>query len=280
MTTLRLTHPTRPTLEFRQLQSDDFERNAVADITAELGVDRRPLVHTQTREEGREITGRVTAPRRARNDPDTDDWRQALANYVDRLESHVDEYQGLGYTLEGDILDVERQCILQSIEWRVTPGQIYDVEFTATVQVGAGTFEEQDIQRRTPTVDTSLPTPIRIDGLQCPGMRTYQVTREVGVEPAAVYDRDNAENNDVVATAGPTQRVIYEGTHTGPRTERRTADAALETLVGRKERVDLETYFPGYTLQGYVTSYQSDFRASHGTGRHDYRLEFVVGERA
>jgi hypothetical protein len=282
MPTLRLTHPTRETLQFRQTQRDEFSREAVASVTAELGVDRTALVHTETRESTRDIRGRVTGQRRAANDPSVGDgeWRQALANYVDTLESHVDEYQGDGYTLVDDILDVDRQAILESIGWEMTPGQPYEVQYTATVQVGTGTFEERPIQRRTPTVNDALPTMLRVDGIACPGMRSYQVDRSVGVEPTAVFDRDNAENNDIVAQAGVTQQVTFEGTHTGPRAERRTADAALDALAGTRENVTLETYFPGYELDGYLVAYDSNFQASYGTGRHNYRLEFVEGERA
>lgn len=280
MSTLRLTHPTRGTLEFRQAQRDEAQRQAVASITAEIGVDRTPLVHTETRETTREVSGRVTAPRRARNDPDTGDWRQALANYADRLEAHVDEYQGDGYTLEDDILDTSKQAILESVGWELAPGQPYELQFTATAQIGRGVFDAETIDRRNPTINDALDTYIEVDGVACPGMRTYQMDRSLGVDPQALFDRDTAENNDILTESGVQQNLVFEGTHTGTREERRQADAALNELLGTKNAVTLDTYFPGYTLEGFVTAYNSNFQASFGTGKHDYRLEFVEGQRA
>lgn len=276
----RLTHPTRGTLEFRQGQSDEYTREAVTNITAEIGVDRDPLVHTETRDSRRSIRGRVSAPRRAQNDSSTSDWRQALANYVDLLESHVDEFQGDGYTFEDDQLGISKQAILESVTWELSRGQPYDVEFDASVIVGRGVFESQPIDRRTPTVDTSQDTYLVIDGVACPGMRQYQKTTEVGVEPRAVFDRDSSENNDVVPEAGVTERIAFEGTHTGTQTERANADAALDNLLATAGPVTCETLFPGYNLDGYVTAYESDFDSGYANNRHNYRIEFTVGQRA
>lgn len=280
MAHLRLTHPTRGELVFRQAQQDEFQREAVANQTAEIGTDRKPLVHTETREETRTVRGLVSAPRRSRNDPDTNDWRQSLANYVTELESHVDEFQGDGYTLEDDVLDITRNCILESVQWELSPGQPYDVEFEAKAMVGRGTFEERPRDGPDATVDESLPTMLRVDGVECPGMRQYQLQRSIGTDPAAVFDRDSAENNDIITDEGVTRTVVFEGTHTGPRAERRTADDALDNLLATRENVALETLFPGYTIDGYVTGYNSDFEARFGTGKHTYRLEFTEGQRA
>jgi len=276
----RLVHPQRGTLPFRQGQSEELQREAVANIAAEIGVDRAPLIHTETRNEQTEIRGRVSAPRRARNDSGTNDWRQALANYVDLLESHVDEFQGDGYQYENDQLGVSKQAILESVTWELRPGQPYDIPFDASVIIGRGVFESEPIDRRNPTVDTTQDTYLVIDGVACPGMRQYQKRTEVGVEPTAVFNRDSAENNDVVPDAGVTETIVFEGTHTGDQTTRANADAALRDLLATKEPVPCETAFPGYSLEGYVTGYSSTFEARFGQDKHDYRVEFTLGQRA
>lgn len=280
MSHLRLTHPTRSTLTFRQGQADTDTREAVANVAAELGVDRPPLVHTETRENTREITGLVTAPRRAANDATTADWRQALANYVDRLESHVDEFQGTGYTLEDDQLNLSKRAVYEGVEWSLTPGEPYAVEYTATMQVGRGTFEEQAIDRRNPTVDAGMNVYATVDGNDLPGMRDYRVRRSVGVDVNAVFDRDSAENNDVIINEGPQHRVVFEGTHTGTLAQRRSADATLDALVATKDPIDFVTKFPGYTLSGYVLNYESDLSVDAGGNSHGFRLEFLEGQRA
>ena len=73
----RLTHPSRPTLEFRGGQNSEIQREAVANITNELATDRDPLVHTETRDIRSTERGTATGSRRARNDPDTDNAYQA-----------------------------------------------------------------------------------------------------------------------------------------------------------------------------------------------------------
>jgi len=149
MSHARLTHPSRPTLEFIQGQQDEYNRDAVANIVREIGTDRTSLVHTETREGRRTIRGSVSGLRRARNDTSTSDARQALANYVDELEAHVDEFQGdPGYQLVDDQLGYSKSAILESVEWSVTPGQIYEFDYEASAVVGQGVFESKAIDRR------------------------------------------------------------------------------------------------------------------------------------
>lgn len=280
MTHVRLTHSTRDTLPFRTVQNDEDQRQAVANVTSELGTDRRSLVHTETRENTRTIRGSVTGLRRARNDSNTSDARQALANYADVLEAHVDEYQGTGYTLEDDRLDIQKNAVLESVEWSLTPGRTYELDYEATVKVGRGTFEDRAIRTRNPTVDPSMDVFARVDGNDLPGMRDYRVNRSVGIEVNAVFDRDSAENNDAVFDAGTTTTVTYEGVHSGTLAERQQTDAALDALVGTETAVDFDTKFPGYTLSGFVTGYTSTLEQQQGGNAHRYSLEFTVGERA
>jgi hypothetical protein len=280
MTHLRLTHPDRQTLPFKSGQSDEYRREAVANVTTELGTDRPSLVHTETREGTRTIRGRVSAPRLAEQDGSTDDWRQALANYVDELESHVDEFQGDGYTLEDDQLNISKNAILESVNWTRRPGRPYDIEYEATVRIGRGTFESRPVEFRNPTVQTSQTPMLVIDGVEVPGLRQYQGESSVGLELNAVFDRDTAENNDAVLQAGTEQRVTFEGTHTGTLAERQAADADLDAKVATTNQITLETRFPGYSLEGYVLAYSSDLDTQYGGNSHQFALEFLVGERA
>jgi hypothetical protein len=280
MSHVRLTHPTRNTLTFKQSVNDEYSREAVANITQELGTDRPPLVHTETRDSRRTIRGTVSAPKQSR-DTGAPDWQQALADYVDRLESHVDEYQGIpGYTLVDDQLDISKTATLESVEWSMSPGQLFEIDYTANVVVGRGTFEDADIQRRNPTVDTSMSTMLRLDGYDLEGFNDYQVNREVGLNPKPVYNRESAENNDIIMEDGPRQTIVFEGEWSGDISVRRQRDAEIDSLVATKNPITLETRFPGYNLDGFLINYESTLEDQRGGNSHRYRVEFVEGTRA
>lgn len=278
MSHARLTHPTRPTLTFRQTQADEDAQNAVGNVAPQLGTDNPPLVHIETKERERTLRGRVTGPRRAQQDSDTDDWMQALANYIDRLEGHVTEFQGDGYTLIDTQRGTSLNTILHSIEWTLVPGAPYEVQFDANLSVGKGAMDSRSINRRNPTVNDSMDVVGRVGGIDLPGLRQFQVSRSFGVEVSPVYYRGSAENNDVVASEGVRQEIVFEGTHSGSREEREAADAELDALVGRD--VVFETRFPGYELEGVVMGYDSNFEARMGPRQHHFTLRFIEGERA
>ena len=280
MADARLTHPTRSTLPFHQRQQDDDETSAVLDITSEIGTRRKPLVHAKTRERTEPIRGLVTGNRRARNDPNTSDPRQALANYADLLESHADDFQGLGYTYEDDLLDESLNGILTSVQWSLSPGDPETLAYETGFTVGRGTLDAKPINRRNPTYDTSMSTMLRVDGIDLPGMRDYQVQTSIDIETNAnIKGGNNAENNDLVIPEGGGRQttVVFEGTLTGSASSRNTTDDNLRALVPTDTPITLETKFPGYNLEGFVTGYTSRQRADMGEERHDYRLEFVEG---
>lgn len=272
----RLTHPTRGTLQFRQGQSDADRRDAVSNIAPELGVDRPPLVHVETRERDRSITGRVTAPRRAANDSATSDWEQALANYVAELEAHVDEFQGSGYTFEQDLMGTSTNAVYHGLEWTLTPGLPHELDFTCELTVGRGVFDERPLTVDYPTVNSGMDVAGRVDGNDLDGMRLFKANRSFGYDPNPVYNKSSAENNDIVATGGVTHEVTFEGTHTGDVATRKAADDALEALIGAGQ-VTFETRFPGYSLDGFVLGYESNFENRHGASQHQYTLRFLEG---
>jgi len=279
MSHAQLTHPTRATLPFHQTQTNESTTQAVANIANELGVDRPSLVHTETREGEETIRGLVSAPRRSR-ESGTADWVQSLADYVDELESHVDEYQGFGYTLEDSELDRDRTVVLESLEWSLTPGQPYDFEYEATLIVGEGTFETDTITRRNPTVNTGMNVMLRVDGVDLPGFRDLRKNRSIGLSPNAVFGRESADNNDVVVDEGVQESWTFEGTHTGTKTERQNAHNTLNNLVATKNPVTLETRFPGYSIDGFVTAYGPTQESRFGDSLNHYQVEFVRGTRA
>ena len=284
----RLTHPSRPTLEFRGGQNSEIQREAVANITNELATDRDPLVHTETRDVRSTERGTATGNRRAQNDPDTSDAYQALANYAVELEAHVDEFQGAstanGYTYENDQSDTGQSAVLEAIEWSLTPGRRYELDYEAQIIVGRGTMEARGIDPEAVTVGASFDAMLRLDGVELPGFRDYRVEKSIGVDPNPVFDRDSAENNDIINEEGSQRRVSFEGVHTGTQSERASDDAALENLLATQTNITLETQFPGYSMDGYLVGYNSTFeqnRAFGSTeGSHRYRVEFVEGQRA
>jgi|APHM01.1.fsa_nt_gi hypothetical protein len=268
MADARLTHPTRATLPFRRRQQDDDETSVQANITKEVGVDSPPLVHTETRTRTEPIRGTVV------------DSRQNLADYVDQLEAAVGEFQGGGYTYEDDIQNTSLQGILESVQWSIDPGNVDSIAYEATFQVGRGVMEARATNRRNPTYNASMPVMLRLDGEDLPGMRSYEVQKSIGVEPKGVFDRSTAENNDIIVEEGEQTVVVFEGTLTGSASTREAKDDTLRALSPTSQPVTLETKFPGYSLDGFVTDYTSRQRSDMGTERHDYRIQFTEGDKA
>lgn len=286
MSHARLTHSDRPTLEFHQGQLDEDPTTAVANVAALIGVNQPVLVHTESRERERTITGRVTAPRRTANDGSTSDWLQALANYVDELESHVDEFQGIsgtrtdgGYTLVDDQRNLNLDVIIESVEWRLAQGQPFEFEYDVTLKVGTGTFEARDVSFRTPTVNTGLSVAARVDGNDLPGLRQLTASTSVETQVNPLFDRTSAENNDIVVDEGPRHEFTIRGTHTGTAAARASADSTLNNLVATETPVTLETRFPGYDLDGYVLGYNSNLEARFGGSAHQYELRFIEADQ-
>lgn len=272
MTYLTLTHPERPDFNLPQPQSDDNQRQAITDIAAPLGSEEPPNVHTRGRQAERQINGLYLSDRGG-----DQSRRQDVADFIDNLEQRTDQFQGEGYTLLDEQLDTSRGVILNSSTWQIQPGRPYEVRYELGVQVGIGTAEVQSVGLRNPTVNDSMDTYLEIDGIPLPGMRQYESTTEVPTEVNPRFNRDTAETNDIIIENKETQRIIYRGTHTGPQVDRAAADRALRDLLATKIEVECKTKVPGYTLDGFVTSYNSDFNGDFGETKHNYELEFTVG---
>jgi len=287
MTDYRITHPSRDTLEFRAVQSDEDATEAVANIATDIGVDRPPLVHVEARERTRDLQGRVTAPRRAANDSNTSDWEQALANYAVLLEGHVDDLQGShdstrfpgGYTFEDDVRDESLRAALTETAWTIFAGQPFELAFEASLTIGTSAMPNEDVDTNTANVDTGMDVMAKVGGEDLPGFRRMRVERSIGIEENALYDATSAEDNQIVPESSEEHRIIFEGTLTGTESTRATKDGTLNGLLDQ-DQVTFETRFPGYDLDGFVLNYDSNEAADFGPEMHQYSLTFVEGRPA
>jgi hypothetical protein len=269
----RLTHSSRPTLEFRQAQIDDGNQSADENVIDEVGTGGPPLVHVESREREHTIQGLVTAPRRARNDPNTNDWEQALANYLVELERRVDTLQGDGYTFEDDLANESFDCVYHAVEWTLQAGRPYEVEFDATVTAGQGVLGSESLSVPSVTVGT-FDAGAKLDGNLLPGLRQLTVRREFGIDPMPLYDKSSAEVNDIQVSGNRQHRIVFEGTWTGDDATRRGNEDTIEALVGQSG-INMELRLPGYTLTGTVLDYSRDYESTYGTDQHQYRVEFL-----
>jgi len=275
MSHLTLTHPQRPDLSLPQGQSDNYGRTAVTDIAAPVeDNDRPPAVHTRGRENERQVTGLFTAG----SDASTQ-GRQAVANFLDKLETRVDIKQGEGYDVADQQLSTSISGILPSMTWRFQSGRPFEVQYELSLQVGKGTNQTGALDRRFPIVNNGMDTMLEVDGIPLPGWRQYESTREVQTEVKPRFSRDTAQTNDIIIQSKAVQTITFRGTHTGPQAQRASDDAALDDLLATKEEVQCKTKIPGYTVPGFVTGYDSDFNADFGEEKHNYELQFTVGER-
>lgn len=288
MSHARLTHPSRPTLEFRTGQQSESQRQAQANVINGVATDRPPLVHTETREVTESERGSVTGLRRAENDPDTSDPYQALANYALELEAHVDEFQGAGgdgYTYVNDQSGAAKDCVLESVEWSLTPGQRYELDYQATVQIGRAVYQARPIDPESVVAGAPFEAMLRLDGVELPNMRDYRVATSVGLNPRPVFDRDSAENNDIMADGGRQRRVTFEGVATGTRSDRQAFDSAVEQRLATRDPITLETRFPGYEIDGYLIAHSPTWEQQRSfgdarDGANRYSITFIEGTRA
>ena len=274
-----ITHPRRGSLEFRQAQQDGDTQSADANVISDTGSGLPPLVHVESRERERQIRGLVTGPRRAEADPDTNDWQQALANYIVQLERHVDTLQGEGYTFEDTIRGETVNAVYHAVEWTLKAGRPYEIDFDATLTIGSGVFPPEPLDVPDVTVDSSMDVAARVGGVDLPGLRQMRVRREFPTDVTPLYNKSSAEVNDVKASGSTQHQIEFEGTHTGTDSQRAAADDALEALIGDSSTT-FETRFPGYSLDGAMMEYESNLESTFGTNMHQYRLRFLEAREA
>jgi len=206
--------------------------------------------------------------------------RDEVAQFIDGLESRVDQFQGDGYTLDDEQLDENIPVVLTASSWRFNRGQPYEVQYDVSAAVGVGTNDETLLSERNPDPNGGMDTYLEIDGIALSGMRRYESTTQIQAEVKPVFNRDTAEKNEVIITNRAVQTIVFEGTHTGSQSQRASDDAALDNLLATETEINCKTKVPGYTLEGFVTGYDSTFNAGYGQNRHDYRVQFTEGVKS
>jgi len=268
----RLTHPSRPTIQFVQGQLDTDSQQQVSNIAQDIGSGQAPLAHVESRERSRDITGRVTAP--ARSKATGDNYLQALADYIVEMEYSIDLFEGEGYTFHDEIRDESFGAVYHSFEWSMQRGTPFEAEYTAEITVGDGVFPPRDPEIPDVTPQTGMDVMARVGGEDLPGFRQITSSRSFEIDTTALFNRNSAEENDIQPGSAVQHQIDYEGVHTGTRQERAAADAALQDLLGETQ-VTLETRFPGYALDGVVTNYDSDLEQDTGGNSTSYTLQFL-----
>jgi len=162
MAHLTLTHPERTDFDLPQGQNDEYTREALTDIMAGTTSEHDPTgIFTKGRQAERSVTGRMTATNGSENFMRTD-----MAEFIDGLESRVDQFQGDGYTLVDSQLDESIPVILTAASWRFNRGQPYEIEYDMTAQVGTGTNKNNEMFERNPNPNSGMNTYLEIDGIE------------------------------------------------------------------------------------------------------------------
>jgi len=273
----RLTHADRPNIQLIQGQRDSDTRTQDSSIAEDVGTRDPPLVHVTGREREREITGRVTAP--ARSKATGENYLQALADYITTLQFSVDYFQGDGYTLEQDVQGINQNVVFHQLEWEYQRGSVFEVQYDAKVTVGSGVFPTEDAQIPDVSPNLGMDVAARVGGEDLPNHRLMRVSTQFGIDVSSLFNKATAEENDIEPDSSIQTQISFEGTITGTESQRAAKDAALDSLLA-ESLVTFETRFPGYSLDGVVNEYTSDFEQGTGGNSHDYSLQFQEAREA
>jgi len=266
------------TLVFEGAQQDDRTEQADPDIYNDPTQDIPPQVNVERRASEIGVNGRLSAPRLAQRVEYDDDWRTALAEWVVQYESFCTQFQQPGYTFVDPLRDIERTVVMDQAEWTINAGAPYEIQFRTNLLTGEAVLEQEDIVEKTAAPRPKSDPMGVLNEISLPGFTSMTVGRtfEAEVNPRAYSGIDTATENEIVAKSGITHRIEYEGQFTGTREERQNFDKALNDVVGTFQ-LSFETAFPGYTLDGYLLDFDSNYRAQSGTKLHKYSLEFIEG---
>lgn len=266
------------TLVFDGAQQDERGETANPDLYNDPDVEQAPKVHIDVRESEISVNGRLTAPRLAERPEYSNDWRTALAEWVVQYESFCTQFQQPGYTFVDPLRDISRNVIMDQAEWSINAGAPYEIQYRTNLITGEGVLSKKDVAEK-----TANPQPVSdpmgiLGNTDLTGLTSMSVIRsfDTEVNPRAYTGIGTATKNEVVANSGVTHRVEYEGQFEGTRQERQDFDNALDSLVGT-EQTTFQTAFPGYSLDGTLLNYNSNYGAETGTKMHAYTLEFLEG---
>jgi hypothetical protein len=225
------------------------------------------------------MEGTVTAPKLSQDSAFSSDWRQALAEWIVKFESFCYELQGAGYDLVDNNRNKTVAVVLERTQWRLTAGAPYEIEWEIEVRLGEGVLPQDARTEKTANVQTSMTVPASVGGFDLPGLRDLTVERSFEVNENALAFEDTAENNLIVADSGVSHRIRYRGEFAGTATERQQFDSDINSLIGDEGRT-FQTRFPGYSVDGVVLTFRSDFQAQFAGNKHNYELEFLESEPA
>ncbi len=276
---IELQHPSVGTLELRRAQQDERNEDTQPEIFNDPAVDSPPLVLVAERTGSYTMEGTVTAPKLSQDSAFSDDWRQALAEWIVKFESFCYELQGAGY----DLVDTHRNktvpVVLNRTQWRLTAGAPYEIEWEIEVDVGEGVLPQEPRTEKTANIQSAMTVPASVGGFDLPGLRDMTVQREFDVDPNARAFEDTAESNIIIGDSGVMHQIRYRGEFAGTATERQTFDSDINSLIGDEGRT-FQTRFPGYSVDGVVLNFRSDFQAQFAGNKHNYELEFLESEPA
>jgi len=202
------------------------------------------------------LSGTVTGPRLARNGDYPSDKRDAIAQYINELESFVSPTQGVGYTLSDDERDRDTTVIVQTATWTISYGAPYEARWTLDVARGEGVLSSSPRS----VADT---TPNSSETIDSTDMGTIDEKRtelsiDVDVSPIAYAD---ASETIIVPNSGVTRRVTISARKGGTLSSLRSFDDTMRGYVGNKSTRTFQTAMPGTSHEVLIESYDGTIRA-------------------
>jgi len=266
------------TLVFEGAQQDERGETANPNLYNDPTDARPPQVHVDVRESEISVNGRLSAPRLAQRAEYDDDWRTALAEWVVQYESFCTQFQRPGYTFTDPLRNISRTVVMDSAEWTINAGAPYEIQYRTNLITGEAVLEAEDVAEKAANPQPRSDPMGVLGGTDLTGLTSMTVARsfDTEVNPRAYTGIGTATENEIVAQSGVTHRIEYEGQFEGTRAERQTFDNDLDALVGTEETT-FQTAFPGYSIDGSLLDYNSNYAAETGTKMHAYTLEFLEG---
>jgi hypothetical protein len=165
---------------------------------------------------------------------------------------------------------------MDEAEWTINKGAPYEIQYQTNLITGEAVLDTKDVAEKTADPRPTDEPMGDLNAIPLTGFNSMTVTRafDTEVNARAYSDIKTATKNEIVAKSGVSHRIEYEGQFPGDRNDRQNFDESLDSLVG-SPRVPFQTAFPGYTIDGYLLNYDSNYRAETGEKLHQYSLEFI-----
>jgi hypothetical protein len=161
---IELQHPSVGTLELRRAQQDERNEDTQPEIFNDPATGEPALALVAERSGTYTIEGTVTAPKLSQQTGFSNDWRQALAEWIVKFESFCYELQGAGYDLVDSHRDKTVPVVCERTQWRLTAGAPYQIEWECDVVIGEGVLEQEARTEKTANIQTSMNVPASVGG--------------------------------------------------------------------------------------------------------------------